>query len=48
MNRREVMTTLVEAVGAGMLVAGVSQIYVPAGYITCGLWLIGISWLVAR
>lgn len=48
MKRREIVTTLVESIGAGMFVAGVSQIYVPAGFIACGLWLVGISWLAAR
>lgn len=48
MNRRELATTLVEAVGAGMVIAGVGQIYVPAGYIASGLWLMLVSWLVSR
>ena len=48
MKRREIVTTLVEAVGAGMVVAGVSQIYLPAGYIASGAWLLLVSWLAAR
>lgn len=46
--RRETLTTIVENLGAGMVVAGVSQIYLPAGYIASGLWLILVSWLVSR
>ena len=48
MKRRELATTLVEAVGAGMVIAGVSQIYTPAGYIASGAWLLLVSWMAAR
>ena len=48
MKRRELVTTLVEAVGAGMVIGGVAQIYTPAGWIASGAWLLLVSWLVAR
>jgi len=46
--KRETVTTIIEAAGVGFVVGGISSIYTPAGWIACGLSLIGMSWLASR
>lgn len=40
MNKRELVTTLVEILGAGVIVWGVSLIYLPLAIIVAGIFLI--------
>lgn len=42
------LSTPLELVGAGLITSGVSQIYVPAGYIVAGFLAIGLGFLLGR
>lgn len=41
-------TTLVDVAGAGLIVAGVALIFVPAAFIVAGVALLAISWNISR
>lgn len=41
---RERITTIAEAVGAALIVAGVAIVSIPAAFIAAGVALIVISW----
>lgn len=45
---RDLFTTLGELAGAGVVVAGVAMIYLPAAVIVAGVALIVVSALVGR
>lgn len=42
---RQMLTTLLEAVGATLISAGVFVVSVPAGLIVCGAMLLGVGYL---
>jgi hypothetical protein len=43
-----VVTTILEVLGAALIVAGVAFIFVPAGLIVAGVMLIAASWRLER
>lgn len=45
---RERLTTIAEAIGAVLIVAGVATVSVPAGLIVSGIALITLSWAANR
>lgn len=45
---RDVVTSVLEVVGAVLVCVGVGAIYAPAGVILSGVFLISLGWLVAR
>jgi hypothetical protein len=45
---RERLTTIAEAIGAVLIVAGVASVSVPAGLIVAGVALITLSWAANR
>lgn len=45
---RELLTTIVEVVGAALIVAGVAMVSVPAALIAAGVLAICASFLVAN
>ena len=47
-NVRETVTNLIELVAAAAVTAGVAMIYVPAGFITAGAAMFGLSYLIER
>jgi len=44
---RDAFTTLVELIGACLIVAGVAMLSIPAAFIAAGVLAIGASYLVA-
>lgn len=45
---RQRLTTLAELIGAGLIATGAGAVYVPAGLIVAGAFLIGLGWLLGR
>jgi hypothetical protein len=45
---RERLTTIAEAIGAALIVAGVMAVSVPAGLVVMGIALITLSWAANR
>lgn len=43
-----VVTTVLELAGAGLVVAGVALVFIPAAFIVGGLALLGISYNLTR
>ena len=44
----DVVTTLLELLGAGLVTAGVALVFVPAAFVVAGVALIGISYNLTR
>jgi hypothetical protein len=45
---RDVVTSVLEVLGAAVVCVGVGAIYAPAGLILSGAFLIALGWLLAR
>jgi hypothetical protein len=48
LNSRDVVTSVLELVGAVLVCVGVGAIYAPAGLVVSGVFLIALGWLAAR
>jgi hypothetical protein len=45
---RERLTTIAEAIGAALIVAGVAAVSIPAALVAAGIALITLSWAANR
>jgi hypothetical protein len=48
MTIRDLIRDLVGILGGGLIAAGAALIYVPAGVIVAGAFLVLVAWLTAR